>query len=278
MRRPLRERLEALHARWHRPEFLHTDPVQFPRRCEARDDREVVALLAAAFAWGNVAAIHKSVAATLDRLGPHPAETLRGATRAELTERFEGLYHRRIHAPDLVWLGTMLGEAYRRHGSLESLWRSVDAGRGAAIDTIPAFLKALQSLGGPPPLDRGVTQGGAPLRAGVGLAPFGLGASQPGAPFKRVCMWLRWVARPDDGIDLGLWKSLDPARLTMPLDVHVLRFARSWRLVRHRTASGAAARALTARLAKECPEDPCRYDFAIVRAGMAANGRLGSED
>ena len=41
--------------------------------------------------------------------------------------------------------------------------------------------------------------------------------------FGGIAAALHAVARPEDGIDLGLWTAIAPARLVMPLDVHVLR-------------------------------------------------------
>ena len=47
-----------------------------------------------------------------------------------------------------------------------------------------------------------------------------------GSTAKRINMFLRWMVRQDkNGVDFGIWKSLDPAKLVCPLDVNSGRFA-----------------------------------------------------
>ena len=42
-----------------------------------------------------------------------------------------------------------------------------------------------------------------------------------GASCKRLCMYLKWMVRDDGrGVDFGLWKSIPPAALYLPLDAH----------------------------------------------------------
>ena len=74
----LRRRLDALYRHYdHR--FVDPDPLQFVRAHDRPADREVVGLVAAALAYGNVKQIKRSIAAALAVLGPRPA---RGAAPA----------------------------------------------------------------------------------------------------------------------------------------------------------------------------------------------------
>jgi uncharacterized protein (TIGR02757 family) len=82
-------------------------------------------------------------------------------------------------------------------------------------------------------------------------------------------MFLRWVVRPDDGLDLGLWKCLSPSELLMPVDTHVARIARALELANRKTADRAFSEELTASLRTFCPEDPTRYDFALAHMGIS---------
>src|SRR5690606_14241514 len=42
-----------------------------------------------------------------------------------------------------------------------------------------------------------------------------------GSAAKRMNMYLRWMIRSDTkGVDFGIWKSMSPAKLYLPLDVH----------------------------------------------------------
>jgi endonuclease III len=63
----------------------------------------------------------------------------------------------------------------------------------------------------------------------------------------------------------------------VPLDVHVLRFARRLGLTAHQTATWEAALDVTRALARLDPVDPVRYDFALAHLGIsgACTGRAG---
>jgi uncharacterized protein (TIGR02757 family) len=90
-----------------------------------------------------------------------------------------------------------------------------------------------------------------------------------GGAAKRLCMYLRWMVRPDDGVDLGLWSCRAPADLVIPLDTHVARISRRLGLTRRRTAGWSTAREITEALRRLCPEDPVRYDFALAQLGIS---------
>jgi endonuclease III len=77
------------------------------------------------------------------------------------------------------------------------------------------------------------------------------------------------MVRPADGVDLGLWTRLDPARLVMPVDRHVQRIAPLIGLVPRADGSWRSAVAITRALAALCPEDPVRYDFALAHLGIS---------
>lgn len=274
----LSHHLEELHRRWHRPEFLRDDPLWHAHRFGHPADREVAAFVAAGFAWGNVPSIDTALQRAFHILGEQPARALAATPPEHWPPRCRQLVHRRIHPPDAAYLFALLGEALRRHGSLGGLWATVDDPSEA--DAAPAarrFLAALTKLPVQPPRTRGTTRHGAPLKPAVGLAPFGFAQPAPASPMKRLFLFLRWMARPADGVDLGLWPQLDPARLLVPLDVHVLRTARELGLTNRREASLRTAREITRALAALRPGDPCRYDFAIVRAGISAR-RAGARE
>jgi uncharacterized protein (TIGR02757 family) len=83
-------------------------------------------------------------------------------------------------------------------------------------------------------------------------------------------MLARWLVRPADGIDLGLWArhGLRPRDLLVPLDVHAHRHALAAGWTRRRTADWRAAVEVTERLREHDPDDPVRFDFALVRPGI----------
>ena len=72
----LRAWLDEVHARLHSPAYLGDDPLVIVRRYPDAADREVVALIAASFAFGNVVAMRPAIDRVLAPLGDHPARTL----------------------------------------------------------------------------------------------------------------------------------------------------------------------------------------------------------
>jgi uncharacterized protein (TIGR02757 family) len=94
-------------------------------------------------------------------------------------------------------------------------------------------------------------------------------ARGPGAS-KRWNLYLRWMVRGPDAVDLGAWRGLVPASvLVVPLDTHVHRVARCLGLTRRRDASWRTAEEITAALRRIDPDDPVRFDFALCHLGMS---------
>lgn len=82
-------------------------------------------------------------------------------------------------------------------------------------------------------------------------------------------MFLRWMVRSDErGVDFGLWNTIRPGQLLMPLDVHVERVARRLGLLTRRQADWQAVLELTEALRRYDPADPVKYDFALFGMGV----------
>ena len=94
-----------------------------------------------------------------------------------------------------------------------------------------------------------------------------------GSACKRWNMMLRWLVRPDDGVDLGLWKHIPTHRLVVPLDTHVGRIARVVGLTTRTDGSWRTAREVTDGLAMLNAKDPVRYDFALAHLGISGKCR-----
>ncbi len=239
------------------PDALQSDPLRFPRRFADPEDRETAAFLAAALAFGNARAVGASLERVFAWTGPHPARFVRGLP-ADPDARPAGFRHRWTSSLDLLRLGVILGRIRRDHGSLGALFATgvrrsrrmpdlrgaIDAFRDAALAREPAELGAPDSR----------------------LAYFFPSPRTSAA--KRPLMFLRWMVRPDDGLDLGLWDCLEPRHLMVPLDTHMFRIARRLRLTGRRTPGWEAAADLTRALARIDPADPVRFDFPLSRLGI----------
>jgi len=98
-----------------------------------------------------------------------------------------------------------------------------------------------------------------------------------GSASKRLHLFLRWMVRAD-AVDLGLWTSVDRARLIVPMDVHMTRLCSILGLYEGRTISLSTAVQVTESFARMEPADPVKYDFALSRIGILddCNGRRRS--
>jgi uncharacterized protein (TIGR02757 family) len=82
-------------------------------------------------------------------------------------------------------------------------------------------------------------------------------------------MFLRWMVRKDNlGVDFGLWQKITPDKLICPLDLHVARVAKKFKLLTRPSSDWLAAMELTENLLALDPADPTKYDFALFGLGV----------
>lgn len=84
---------------------------------------------------------------------------------------------------------------------------------------------------------------------------------------KRLSVLLRWMARKDSPVDLGLW-DIKPSKLIIPVDTHVHRMALELGLTKRRQANMKTALEITDAMREIWPEDPTKGDFALFGYGV----------
>jgi uncharacterized protein (TIGR02757 family) len=234
---------------------IDRDPVSLVRRYKDRSDREAAGLIASGLAFGGVVQIRRSVTRVLRELGPRPARRIETGRLPDL----EGFRHRWVDGADVALLLAVLRRILRGWGSIQAFVLAGDAESdpGARLSSFSRRAKVLAA------------------EEGMRTRGFDYLFPEParGGAAKRLCLLFRWMVRPDDGVDLGVWSRLDPASLVIPLDTHVHRIARYIGLTARRTAGWATAVEITRGLARFCPEDPVKYDFAIAQLGISRDCR-----
>lgn len=244
------------------------DPVDVVHQQRTREDRELVALLAASCAFGNVKAIRMKLGEALDRIGPRPA---RAADDPEaLTERLTGFKHRVFRGEDLAKLLIGARKVQRSAGSLGAAFHRelqrvdredpVAEPEARVREALASFCDRIRAEGGLP-------KAGEPDPSGRRGPAHLLSDARAGSGAKRLLLFLRWMVRPADGIDLGMWR-VPTHRLLIPVDVHIHKLARNLGLTRRRDLSWKTAVEITRALARFDSEDPTRYDFSLCHMGM----------
>jgi uncharacterized protein (TIGR02757 family) len=270
---PLKKFLSQLEKEYHRHDLLKTDPLEFVHRYQDPWDQEVVAVLAAVLAYGNVKQIRKSVEDALRRmkeLAPSPKDFVRSLTQASFQKRayleFSDFVHRFNRGEDLILLFGLIQGSWAKYGSLGS-----------------HFLTYLdpqdQQIGSA--LSRLVEDWRSQLKVNPDhTVHYLLTSPADGSCCKRWCMLLRWMGRKDK-LDLGLWsqdsplkktfpkgRALQASQLIMPLDTHTGRISQYLGLTHRKSLNWKAAVEITDDLKSLDPQDPTRYDFALSRLGI----------
>ena len=231
------------------------DPVAFVHRYSSPDDMELVALVSASCAFGNVKAIRNKLEDLLARIGPRPA---RGCDdEASLARRLRGWVHRVYRGEDVERLLTGARRVQVAHGSLGARFASdLEAANGDVREALARLCDAIRAAG---------RFHEARARRGLShLLPDPRGASAS----KRLFLFLRWMVRPADGIDLGLWQHVDPALLVVPVDTHIHKLATNLGICTKKGATFRAAEEITRALRRLDPADPVKYDFSLCHMGM----------
>ena len=250
--------LDALYRDYNREDSA-SDPVHLVRPFAGAADREVAAFCAAALAFGRVASVLNSIRTLFDVIGPRPAAFVRRFEPETAPPALRDMVHRWIRGVDLVALLWILRQMLDRAGSIE---RYFTAGYSDEADDVGAALDSFSRRALALDLRRAYTR--VPKRAGV---CYFFPRPSAGSACKRLNLFLRWMVRRDE-IDLGVWTSVPPSKLVVPLDTHVIRLGRCLRLTRYASPGWKMAADITASLRRLNPDDPVRFDFSLCHVGM----------
>ena len=231
------------------------DPVSIVWNYPDPADREVVALVCACMAYGRVSLLKRAIKTVLRPLGPCPAQSLRDfKPDGPAAQEIQDFVYRMTRGPDVIALFAAIGSALNEVGSLKAVF---DHGHHADDSDYQRALTHFVS-----DLRR---RGGSERRGFLYL----LADAGKGGACKRLNLFLRWMVRGPDDVDLGLWSDLPTQKLAMPLDTHIVRIARYLGLSSRRTTDWKLAKEIASNLAMLDPIDPLKYDFALCHLGIA---------
>jgi len=235
-------------------DFIEKDPISIPHLFTKQLDIELAAFFAAIFAWGNRTTIIQKSKELLARMDNAPFEFCTQHQEQEL-KKLLGFTHRTFNDTDLLYCLAFFKQHYATQKSLETAF-FIDQQSGKKIRSVEAGLVHFKHYF--------FSLADAPHRTKKHIA-----SPENGSTCKRLNMFLRWMVRKDHtGVDFGLWKTISPADLIIPIDVHVARVAKNLGLISRPQIDWQTALELTNYCRTLDPKDPVKYDFALFSLGV----------
>ena len=234
--------------------FIEKDPICIPHLFQKQQDIEIAAFFAAIFAWGNRTTIINKSKELMQKMDNAPHVFCLTHQPKDLKRLF-GFKHRTFNDTDLLYCITFLKTHYQNNDSLETAFFK-DYQTGKRIKNIEEALQNFQSYF--------MSMEDAPQRTRKHIS-----SPAAGSTSKRLNMFLRWMIRKDHtGVDFGIWKSIAPSELIIPIDVHVARIARTLGILNRPQTDWQAALELTEYCRTLDSKDPVKYDFALFSLGV----------
>lgn len=245
----LHEFLEEKVTQYNTPQFIESDPIQIPHLFKSKEDIEIAGFLTATISWGNRKMILKNAHKMMQLMGNTPHDFVMSHSKTDL-DRLENFVHRTFNGQDFSTFVSGLKHIYQNHGGLESVF-ALHQEKDSLQKSIHELKRLFFEIDHPNRTQKHISD---PLNNSAA---------------KRINMYLRWMVRQDKtGVDLGIWKSILPSKLSCPLDVHSGNVARKLGLLHRKQNDGKALAELDTNLRKLDKTDPVKYDFALFGLGV----------
>ena len=246
----LKSFLDEKYDLYNRETFIYTDPIQIPKAFSKKEDIEISGFMAATIAWGQRPTIIKNANKLMNWMDEAPHDFIMNAEASDL-DAFAEFKHRTFNGEDAISFIKALQNIYKIHGGLESVFSKQVKEGGGIKAALAHFREVFFSIDHPSRTEKHVSN---VLKK---------------SSAKRLNMFLRWMVRSDSrGIDFGLWESISPADLYLPLDVHTGRVGRKLDLLKRKQDDWKAVDEITMSLRQLDPSDPVKYDFALFGLGI----------
>ncbi|MBC7641408.1 MAG: TIGR02757 family protein [Flavobacterium sp.] len=234
---------------YNNPKFIESDPIQIPHLYSLKEDIEIAGFLAATISWGNRKMIIQNSHKMMQIMGNSPYDFVMSYNENNL-QNLENFVHRTFNNIDLITFFQALRNIYSNHDGLESVFAKKQSIDGLQ-EAISGFKKVFFEIHHPSRTEKHVSD------------------PKNNSAAKRINMFLRWMVRNDNkGVDIGIWKTISPSKLSCPLDVHSGNVARKLGLLTRNQNDGKALAELDLKLRTFDNSDPVKYDFALFGLGV----------
>jgi len=243
----LKEFLDFKADQYENPEFLVSDPIQLPHRFSKKEDIEIIAFLVSTIAWGNRKGIIKSGERLIEIMENEPTDFIRNYKSSVILQ--SNFVHRTFNKEDLDFFFRSLNNLYVNREGLEKAFSTIPEYPGL-LGRISNFRRQFLDIEHHERSKKHVSD---PLKNSAA---------------KRLNMYLRWMTRDSrKGVDFGIWKSISPSELYLPLDVHTSNNARKLGILTRKQDDWKALEELMGTLIQMDAADPVKYDFALFGLG-----------
>ncbi len=238
----LHDFLEEKAELFERKDFIENDPISIPHQFSKKEDIEIIAFIVATISWGNRKSIITNGNKLVEIMGESPYDFVMSANKSQFQKL--DFVHRTFNSTDLQQFISSLKKIYEK-GGLEKAFRGKNT-----QERIVNFRTEFTSHFAESRTMKHVSDP----------------ASNSSA--KRLNMFLRWMVRSDKKkVDFGIWKSIPPSGLMLPLDVHTGNVGRKLGILKREQNDWKAVEEITAALRKFDKKDPIKYDFALFGLG-----------
>lgn len=246
--------LEEKYHYYNRKNFIENDPICIPHQFTKKEDIEIAGFLAATIAWGNRKSIIKNATRLMEWMDFSPHAFITSHNKKDL-KPFGKFVHRTFNGQDCLFFISSLKNIFQNHGGLEFSFHLPDGKNADLKERITHFRNIFLETNHLQRSEKHISN-----------------PSQKSSA-KRLCMYLRWMVRKDNkGVDFGIWDSISPALLCLPLDVHTGNVSRQLGLLKRKQNDWHSVEEITNVLKTFDPKDPVKYDFALF--GMGVDGVL----
>jgi len=247
--------LNENYLKYNNKSFIESDPICIPHLFSKKEDIEISAFLMATIAWGNRKSIINNGNKLMEWMDYCPYQFILNHSTNDL-KPFKKFVHRTFNGQDCLFFIQSLKNIYIKHNGLEA-----------------AFSLNSKSI-------NNKTENEIKIRIvnfrNIFLEPKHLHRSDKHisnpdkkSSAKRLCMFLRWMVRKDNcGVDFGIWNTISPAILHLPLDVHTGNISRQLKLLIRSQNDWQAVEEITNLLKTFDANDPIKYDFALFGIGV----------
>jgi uncharacterized protein (TIGR02757 family) len=245
----LKEFLDEKVILYNNPKFIESDPIQIPHRFSLKEDIEIAGFLTSIIAWGNRKMIINNARKLMEMLGNSPYDFVMEHEEHHLST-LENFVHRTFNGQDCITFIKALQNIYLNHRGLEMAFAN-NPQENSMQQSISDFKRLFFEVNHQQRNMKHISDPNA------------------GSAAKRLNMFLRWMVRNDNkGVDFGIWKSINPAKLSCPLDVHSGNVARKIGLLTRKQNDAKALLELDTALRHLDSTDPVKYDFALFGLGV----------